>query len=534
MNPIANLPATQNVNRPQQTQGYSRQYFGSDEFDEVVLSNQEEQKKKKAWTIGGAILGTLALVGGTLFGLNVYGKIGKDASHLKGFKQLTNGEGDKAKKLASIAKTDKSFTGATWSGVASTISSTLEGKNKNKFDKVVLVATEDSQDKLKASLGEELFKKLTVIKANSDKIEDAAKEAKKYGENEKNLIIADSTVDNLYEKIMEAIVPSSDGADKKEEAKKEETTPAANNTTTTETSETTTPAANNTTTQANSKILKAFGIELDKLGEGDNAEKLHKELEKAKDHTFESITLATPEDINTVNTTYQKQTKFIKEFNAAQKALTEHYQKEIDAQQKAQKEATNKFTELETKKSEILDNSNESKQKFKSYLEEQGKAKTDLATANSKEKEVIANKAAIEKYSLDITTYDANKNTITAVSTTLDSANNRLKLFSATLTNIENLEKEENTAQSNYEKAQKNPKISKTKLQNYEKKYKTAQTEVALAKLNYEIQKEAFISLIKEIKDEEVETLNQQNLQNKEIDISNLEKACEYVEVKKA
>ena len=46
MNPIANLPATQNVNRPQQSQGYSRQYFGNDEMDEVVLSSQEEQKKK--------------------------------------------------------------------------------------------------------------------------------------------------------------------------------------------------------------------------------------------------------------------------------------------------------------------------------------------------------------------------------------------------------------------------------------------------------------------------------------------------------
>lgn len=33
MNPIANLPATQNLNRAQQSQGYNRQYFGGDEVD---------------------------------------------------------------------------------------------------------------------------------------------------------------------------------------------------------------------------------------------------------------------------------------------------------------------------------------------------------------------------------------------------------------------------------------------------------------------------------------------------------------------
>ena len=118
MNPIANLPATQNLNKAQQSQGYNRQYFGGDEVDEVVLSNQEEQKKKKALTIGGAILGAIALIGGGIFGANYFGYMGKDAKHLKGFKTLTTKNGDTTQELASIAKTTKAWTGASWGGVA--------------------------------------------------------------------------------------------------------------------------------------------------------------------------------------------------------------------------------------------------------------------------------------------------------------------------------------------------------------------------------------------------------------------------------
>lgn len=227
MNPIANLPATQNLNKAQQSQGYNRQYFGGDEVDEVVLSNQEEQKKKKAWTIGGAILGAMALIGGCVFGANYFGYMGKDAKHLKGFKTLTTKNGDTTQELASIAKTTKAWTGASWGGVAETIKTTLDGKNDTKFKKIVLVASEDSQKALKESLGEDLFKKLTVIQANSDKIEDAVNSAAKYGKDKDNLIITDSSIDNLYDEIEKAITPSdnsaaAENAKEEKKAKKEQ------------------------------------------------------------------------------------------------------------------------------------------------------------------------------------------------------------------------------------------------------------------------------------------------------------------------
>ena len=211
MNPISNLPAIQDLKRPQQNQGYNRQYFGNDEIDEVVLSNKEEQKKKKAWTIGTAILGTLALVGGTLFGLNRYGIIGKDAKNLKGFKSITQGEGDSARKLASIAQTDKAWTGSTWGGVAETIKSTLENKNETKFQQIIFVGSEDSQKALKNSLGEAMFNKLKIINAKSDNVKDVASDAAQhYGNTSSNLIIADSAIDNLYDEIEKAITSLND------------------------------------------------------------------------------------------------------------------------------------------------------------------------------------------------------------------------------------------------------------------------------------------------------------------------------------
>lgn len=195
MNPIANLPATQNLNRAQQSQGYNRQYFGGDEVDEVVLSNQDEQaKKKKMWTIGGAILGTLALVGGTLFGLNVYGKIGKDASHLLNLKQLMDGD----KKMASIASTNKAWTGATWGGVAETIKATLSGeKNSKGFENVIVVAKQESIDTLKKLIPNDFITKYKdkLMFLTKDQFKDKATE---YGQNEKNLIMVDSTEESWY------------------------------------------------------------------------------------------------------------------------------------------------------------------------------------------------------------------------------------------------------------------------------------------------------------------------------------------------
>lgn len=202
MNPIANLPATQNLNKAQQSQGYNRQYFGGDEVDEVVLSNQEEQKKKKAWTIGLTTLGTIALAVGAFVGLSATGCTKKGADNLKGFTQLTQGEGESATKLATIAKTDKSWTGATWGGVAETIKTTLD--DSKTFGTIVIVATKENQKKLEDKLGKEFINKhsSTLIFRAEDDITNVAK---KYGEKKDTLILVDSSKDDWFDRIEKEI-----------------------------------------------------------------------------------------------------------------------------------------------------------------------------------------------------------------------------------------------------------------------------------------------------------------------------------------
>ena len=217
MNPIANLPATQSVSSPQQAQGYSRQYFGSDEIgDELVLSSQEDQKKKKMWTIGGAILGTIVLATGLFATGRIVGWWNNGEKTLKQFKVVKKGEGDAAKTMATIAKTDKGWTGATWNGVAKTIES---ADKSGSYNNIVLVATSENQTKLKEKLDKTIADKIKyIIVSGADKVEDAAKEVLKDYSGEKNLILADSSVDGLYDKIDELLSKDEPA----EEAKKDE------------------------------------------------------------------------------------------------------------------------------------------------------------------------------------------------------------------------------------------------------------------------------------------------------------------------
>ena len=221
MNPIANLPATQNLNRAQQSQGYNRQYFGGDEVDEVVLSNQDEQaKKKKMWTIGGAILGTLALVGGTLFGLNVYGKIGKDASYLSGFVRKTQQDGEKTINKVAIAK-DTKWTGLTYGGLAETIKECFNKDAKNKFGKVVLVMSEEEKGKIFEKLGQDWIKEHgdNVILRTKDKLESL----KDFVNEENTLIMTDAeNYDNVNKIIDDSLNPPSDDNNSEEETVEKE------------------------------------------------------------------------------------------------------------------------------------------------------------------------------------------------------------------------------------------------------------------------------------------------------------------------
>ena len=105
MNPIANLPATQNLNRPQQSQGYNRQYFGGDEVDQFELSQEaeeaaaEEQKKKKIWAyaagIGAAIVaGAAVLLGLRATGHATWAKLGNNENSLTGLTKLSKTQAD--------------------------------------------------------------------------------------------------------------------------------------------------------------------------------------------------------------------------------------------------------------------------------------------------------------------------------------------------------------------------------------------------------------------------------------------------------
>ena len=234
-NARAYLPTTQNSNEVQQKKAPAPLYFGGDEVDEVILSNQEEEQKaqkKKTCTIVGAVLGAIALATAAFVGLSATGCTNKGADSLKGFTQLTKGEGESATKLATIAKTDKSWTGATWGGVAETIKTTLNDSN-NKFDKIVIVATADNQKKLEEKLGTDFLKKFKDKNQLIFKTENDFKDvADNYGKNEKTLILVDSSKDDWFDKIQAEITKTdndhSSSQDKPAENKPDENKPAEN------------------------------------------------------------------------------------------------------------------------------------------------------------------------------------------------------------------------------------------------------------------------------------------------------------------
>lgn len=438
MNPIANLPATQNLNKAQQSQGYNRQYFGGDEVDEVVLSNQEEQKKKKAWTIGGAILGAIALIGGGIFGANYFGYMGKDAKHLKGFKTLTTKNGDTTQELASIAKTTKAWTGASWGGVAETIKTTLDGKNDTKFKKIVLVASEDSQKALKESLGEDLFKKLTVIQANSDKIEDAVKQAAVHGKDKDNLIITDSSIDNLYDEIEKAIAPS-DNSEKTEDAKeekkaeKEQNPTEAPKTTETEkkeeekkTEKNEEPPKPEVKQQPNVNVDgKFYGVE---LNSDENAQKIFNSLQKDMEKAFNDMKMCNNAEYITLDNLeenvniFEKQHKDALKFEKTMVALKTYCKQTTEVLSKANEKLDKKLQDEYT--------TEKRNEKMNTYPDV--KAKEDVAKEFDNEKETLkanikANQERLQKLN-NITDYFNENNSFSSNYNT--NYNNMLKVSS--------------------------------------------------------------------------------------------------------
>lgn len=502
MNPIANLPATQNLNKAQQSQGYNRQYFGGDEVDEVVLSNQEEQKKKKAWTIGGAILGAIALIGGGIFGANYFGYMGKDAKHLKGFKTLTTKNGDTTQELASIAKTTKAWTGASWGGVAETIKTTLDGKNDTKFKKIVLVASEDSQKALKESLGEDLFKKLTVIQANSDKIEDAVKQAAVHGKDKDNLIITDSSIDNLYDEIEKAIAPS-DNSEKTENAKEEKKAEKEQNPT--EASKASEPENKKEATKTEKKEEatkpedkkqssttvddKFYGVE---LNSDENAQKIFNSLQKDMEKASQDIkkhNITKNIDINNLEKNiniFENQHKQYLEFKKTKEALTTYYQKRNEELQNNNNSINKQITEEYTneKEKEKLNSFEDIAEKTKAYDEftkNKAKLQAQLKHNNALLKKIDSSTKQLEKECEFETQFDSNYTTMGDVILNNKDDNDKNIIIAPHLNKVKNLQK--NIEQQNHI-IQNASDLLKKKLGNKEKereieKIKNAKNQIA-------------------------------------------------------
>lgn len=502
MNPIANLPATQNLNKAQQSQGYNRQYFGGDEVDEVVLSNQEEQKKKKALTIGGAILGAIALIGGGIFGANYFGYMGKDAKHLKGFKTLTTKNGDTTQELASIAKTTKAWTGASWGGVAETIKTTLDGKNDTKFKKIVLVASEDSQKALKESLGEDLFKKLTVIQANSDKIEDAVKQAAVHGKDKDNLIITDSSIDNLYDEIEKAIAPSDnsektkDAKEEKKAEKEQKTTEASNAPETENKKEATKTEKKEEATKPEDKKQssaavdgKFYGFE---LNSDENAQKIFTSLQadmKKASQDIKKHNIAKNIDINNLEKNvniFENQHQQYLEFKKTKEALTTYYQKRNEELQNNNNSINKQITEEYTneKEKEKLNSFEDIAEKTKAYDEftkNKAKLQAQLKHNNALLKKIDSSTKQLEKECEFETQFDSNYTTMGDVILNNKDDNDKNIIIAPHLNKVKNLQK--NIEQQNHI-IQNASDLLKKKLGNKEKereieKIKNAKNQIA-------------------------------------------------------
>lgn len=161
MNPIANLPATQNLNRPQQSQGYNRQYFGGDEVDQFELSQEaeeaaaEEQKKKKIWAyaagIGAAIVaGAAVLLGLRATGHATWAKLGNNENSLTGLTKLSKkGTGDEVKKGATLAEgaMKGTLSGGSWNGISTSITGSA-----SQYDNIIFIGKEENYKALKEKI----------------------------------------------------------------------------------------------------------------------------------------------------------------------------------------------------------------------------------------------------------------------------------------------------------------------------------------------------------------------------------------------
>ena len=160
MNPIANLPATQNLNRPQQSQGYNRQYFGGDEVDQFELSQEaeeaaaEEQKKKKIWAyaagIGAAIVaGAAVLLGLRATGHATWAKLGNNENSLTGLTKLSKTQGDTVKKGATLAEgaMKGTLSGGSWNGISTSITGSA-----SQYDNIIFIGKKENFDALKEKI----------------------------------------------------------------------------------------------------------------------------------------------------------------------------------------------------------------------------------------------------------------------------------------------------------------------------------------------------------------------------------------------
>lgn len=160
MNPIANLPATQNLNRPQQSQGYNRQYFGGDEVDQFELSQEaeeaaaEEQNKKKIWAyaagIGAAIVaGAAVLLGLRATGHATWAKLGNNENSLTGLTKLSKTQGDTVKKGATLAEgaMKGTLSGGSWNGISTSITGSA-----SQYNNIIFIGKKENYDALKEKI----------------------------------------------------------------------------------------------------------------------------------------------------------------------------------------------------------------------------------------------------------------------------------------------------------------------------------------------------------------------------------------------
>lgn len=238
MNPIANLPATQNLNRPQQSQGYNRQYFGGDEVDQFELSQEaeeaaaEEQNKKKIWAyaagIGAAIVaGAAVLLGLRATGHATWAKLGNNENSLTGLTKLSKTQGDTVKKGATLAEgaMKGTLSGGSWNGISTSITGSA-----SQYNNIIFIGKKENFDALKEKITDSAVngKLQHTAYETFEKLKDSINT---YLNDDKAAIIVDTDLRNadggsVYERIKKYWDESNSagGETKAEEKKEEETT----------------------------------------------------------------------------------------------------------------------------------------------------------------------------------------------------------------------------------------------------------------------------------------------------------------------